>query len=272
MRKAVFIVLCALLCTGCVKELNYYVISATADPAEGGTVTGGGTYLAGATATLSVIPAEGYTFIGWSDGNKDNPRNVTVNADANYIANCSRGDDPTGPSYMIIHFGVNRFSELFEPGYCVVDMGVINTRGLIGFMIYKQESPSPYDMYTLGMAVSATPGRYTAYQQTATEYAGTDSAYTCPAGSNDSNNIYNIEMCWNQPIRIGDVVYGDWMFKSATYKLTSIDLNSLTFSFTLDAVMFDFYSWAFNSVMNWEDADTEPLQVHAANQKFVASN
>jgi hypothetical protein len=63
-----------------------YEITTECDPVEGGTVTGGGTYDYGATATLKAIPNENYIFLCWSDGIVTNPRNVTVTQNANYKA------------------------------------------------------------------------------------------------------------------------------------------------------------------------------------------
>ena len=65
--------------------LQTYVVSATCAP-QHGQVTGGGTYPYGSEVSLTVIPNEGYVFTQWSDGNKDNPRKVTVTADATYTA------------------------------------------------------------------------------------------------------------------------------------------------------------------------------------------
>ena len=65
--------------------LQTYVVSATCDPQQG-QVTGGGTYPYGSEVTLTAVPNEGYAFTQWSDGNKDNPRKVTVTADATYTA------------------------------------------------------------------------------------------------------------------------------------------------------------------------------------------
>ena len=62
-----------------------YAITATCD-ATRGTVKGGGEYPEGYTATLTATPKSGCSFIGWSDGNTDNPRTVTVSGDAAYIA------------------------------------------------------------------------------------------------------------------------------------------------------------------------------------------
>ena len=62
-----------------------YTITVTCDPKQG-QVTGGGTYTDGSKATLTATPNNGYVFTQWSDGNKDNPRKVTVTADAIYTA------------------------------------------------------------------------------------------------------------------------------------------------------------------------------------------
>ena len=63
-----------------------HTITATsADPAMG-TVTGGGTYNGGATATLTATPNMGYHFVQWQDGNTQNPRTITVTGDATYTA------------------------------------------------------------------------------------------------------------------------------------------------------------------------------------------
>ena len=52
----------------------------TISKSEHGTVKGGGSYDLGATATLTAVPDEGYHFVSWSDGNTDNPRTISVNA------------------------------------------------------------------------------------------------------------------------------------------------------------------------------------------------
>ena len=42
-----------------------YTVTVTGEPAEGGTVTGGGTYNSGAYATLTATPNSGWHFVGW---------------------------------------------------------------------------------------------------------------------------------------------------------------------------------------------------------------
>ncbi len=65
--------------------LQNYVVTATYDPQQG-QVTGGGTYPYGSEVALTATPNTGYEFKQWNDGNKDNPRKVTVTADATYTA------------------------------------------------------------------------------------------------------------------------------------------------------------------------------------------
>ena len=71
-----------------------YTITANADNPDHGTVTGGGVYYAGQQAVLTAIPASGYSFLMWTDGNTDNPRTITVTGDATYTATFAIDDSP----------------------------------------------------------------------------------------------------------------------------------------------------------------------------------
>ena len=63
-----------------------YTLTVNASPAEGGTVTGGGSYHYGDVATLTATANNGFTFISWSDGNVNATRTVTVTGNATYTA------------------------------------------------------------------------------------------------------------------------------------------------------------------------------------------
>lgn len=63
-----------------------YTINVTAEPAEGGTVTGSGLYNYGQVVEITATANEGYTFLNWNDGETNSVRNITVDGDANYVA------------------------------------------------------------------------------------------------------------------------------------------------------------------------------------------
>ena len=61
-----------------------YTISADVDPVEAGTVSGGGSYAAGTSVTLTATPNSGYRFVGWvEDG-------TTVSTNTSYIFNADK--------------------------------------------------------------------------------------------------------------------------------------------------------------------------------------
>ena len=67
-------------------ELVLHQVTVSANDPTMGSVVGSGTYEQGATATIAAIPAEGYRFVQWSDGNADNPRTLTVTKDISLTA------------------------------------------------------------------------------------------------------------------------------------------------------------------------------------------
>lgn len=69
---------------GYTSPFNYYAITVTAD--NGATTTGSGTYREGSEVTISVTPATDYHFTGWSDGETQATRTITVTAAATYTA------------------------------------------------------------------------------------------------------------------------------------------------------------------------------------------
>ena len=72
-------------------SLNSYQITVSANPAAGGTVTGGGTYNYGATVTLVATASEGYSFVNWTCNGNEVSTDVTyrfeVAGSGDYVAN-----------------------------------------------------------------------------------------------------------------------------------------------------------------------------------------
>ncbi len=66
--------------------INQYTLTVLSDNEEQGTVSGGKTADYNTTVEISATAKTGYHFVQWSDGNKENPRTVTVTGDATYTA------------------------------------------------------------------------------------------------------------------------------------------------------------------------------------------
>lgn len=61
-------------------------VTATVNHAERGTVSGSGTYAYATSVVLTAIPADGFFFACWNDGDTVNPRIVTLTADTSFMA------------------------------------------------------------------------------------------------------------------------------------------------------------------------------------------
>ena len=70
--------------------LQSYTITATADPTQGGTVSGGGTFNYGQSCTLTATANQGYTFVNWTKNGQQVSTNATytftVTETATYVA------------------------------------------------------------------------------------------------------------------------------------------------------------------------------------------
>ncbi|MCQ2273322.1 MAG: leucine-rich repeat protein [Bacteroidales bacterium] len=63
-----------------------YTVTAEADDATMGTVTGAGTYDEGTVVTLTATPNEGFRFVRWSNGETENPYSFTLTCDSTVTA------------------------------------------------------------------------------------------------------------------------------------------------------------------------------------------
>lgn len=82
---------------------NYNVELSVNDPSMG-SVSGGGSYAAGSTATITATANSGYHFDCWSDNNTQNPRNITVNNNISLTAyfSANSGIDDVNNSGIIL--------------------------------------------------------------------------------------------------------------------------------------------------------------------------
>ncbi len=78
--------------------INSYTITATADPSNGGTVAGTGTYTHGQNCTLTATASTGYTFTNWTE----NGNVVSTNASYSFAVDGDRS--------LVAHFSVNSYT------------------------------------------------------------------------------------------------------------------------------------------------------------------
>ncbi|MBR5650752.1 MAG: dockerin type I repeat-containing protein, partial [Bacteroidales bacterium] len=125
---------------------NYFVITATAEPNQGGTIYGAGIYYPGDIATLTATANAGYTFVNWTkDGTvvSANPTySFTVTEDVYLVANFKLPGDANGDGtvsaldvVIIVNyiFGTTPEEFVFENADINED-GVVNALDLVAII------------------------------------------------------------------------------------------------------------------------------------------
>ena len=116
-------------------NLNTYTITVNANPAEGGTVEGAGTYDHGATVTLTATANDNFRFIGWMENNEvissETTYSFTAEANRTLVAKFSStlywtadpgdNEDNMTMSATIQIDGVEQFTNTLEVGVFVGD-------------------------------------------------------------------------------------------------------------------------------------------------------
>ncbi len=215
----------AMLFSSCTKE--QYTITVNANDPTMGTVTGGGTYDLNATITLTATPNEGYEFVSWNDGNVENPRNITVTADATYTATFQAvgngGGGGTSDSYTKITFQNNSWNAATVWGY---DYSAEN---YLAFVIFKTDES---DTYLQGWLMT-TPGEYT-YETSGGDYF----------------KYYDPNDTWTDADGVlgqgAGVSFYRWNADPYSFveNITAVDLNNLTYNATWSEECFDVEQYA----------------------------
>lgn len=84
-----------------------FVLSVSANPSEGGTITGAGEYYSGTEVSVQAVANEGYGFDEWSDGISANPRTVVVDKNIELEANFKAGSKEITNFSIYEKIGVN---------------------------------------------------------------------------------------------------------------------------------------------------------------------
>ena len=137
-------------------DQNYTInITAAADPTEGGTITGVGSYEPNSTCTLTAIANEGYSFVKWTKNGETvsyfSPFSFTVTEDVEFVAHF---EETSG-----INVGTPELTNLYLPSYSYYNYTLsqqiytpdeIGTSGFIssiGYFNVGETKTRNYDIY-----------------------------------------------------------------------------------------------------------------------------
>ena len=224
-----------------------YTVSVSANNSSYGYVTGGGTYPAGSTVTLTAYPYSGYQFSYWSDGNTQNPRTITVNSNVSYTAyfttsgggntSVTFGSYNWGSVYPNTDYGLSYLSS-YEVLYGYL---FSNTSYSYPYIYLQIDSPS----YGSTTETADDNGRLSGYN--VLEYYDETSLFSASNGDT--------------------TYYGDWWAKNATVQFSSLNLNAGTASLTIYATMFSAYE-AYIDGDGVDGASTRSLTISLPNLTF----
>ncbi len=141
MKKMLLLMMCCLAVAfiSCQPDRT---ITASADPANGGTITGTGTYSNGETCTLTATPNNGYIFVNWTE----NGNELTTNNKYSFEATADR--------HLVAHFMVQQpDNHQFIGSYT----GSIVLNGTLSVPNAPQYS-MPLDGLTIDLSAVITPG------------------------------------------------------------------------------------------------------------------
>ncbi len=191
---------------------DFYTITTTANPAEGGTVTGAGTFEEGALVTVTAIANDGYSFTNWTENgvvvSTSSTYSFTVTSDRALVANFT----PTSVTTYTITASANP-----TEGGTVTGAGVYN-EGTIATLVATEASGFTFTNWTEGGNVVSTSSTYSF---TVTS----DRALV----ANFTINTYNVTVAAN-PSNGGSVSGGGTYNYGATCTLTATANTGYSFT------------------------------------------
>ena len=153
-----------------------YTLTVTSNNTAMGTASGGGSYAAGATVTLTATANSGYHFTRWQDNNTQNPRTVTVTGNATYTA-YFEANAPTNYTLTVVSndpaMGTAAGGGTYASGTTVTITATANT----GYHFTQWQDGNTQSSRTVTVTGNAT---YTAYFE-----ANAPTNYTLTVVSND---------------------------------------------------------------------------------------
>ena len=213
----------------------------------------------GSTLTLSAVPYSGYSFSGWTDGNTQNPRTITVNNNVTEYAAIFTSDGGGGSSSgNSVSFNYTNWSNVYVLGDKFTRFSQANNT-LLG-RLFSVSNPSSYsekpwmkiqlenltngsNYYNINTENGVINGDYTLI-----EYC--ENSYLTSTGSDGTTSYY-----------------GDWWGKYVNVDVTSYNFGTHTFTLNLYGTFYDAYDHFVNGTAVSECA-TRWVDVQLTNVSF----
>lgn len=215
---------------------TYTITVSVNDPAMG-TVTGGGKYDEGATATIEATANAGYTFVQWNDGNKNNPRVITVTGDAEYTANFA------ALSGVKVNFGSTTWDAGYTNGQCNAN----------AFMIAAAQTD--LDSYPWLMLMNLASGPVVGTVQ--------GDASVSNEGANHGNVYLDYYSDSERGVALGDQSVGDWWGMNLVVNVTAFDADNVAISLVANAEMWDVAGLVYDGITNVANLNKTNLSMTA---------
>ncbi|MCR4817088.1 MAG: hypothetical protein K5842_07925 [Bacteroidales bacterium] len=220
-------------------DTETFTIKVKANDSSMGTVTGGGKYENGATATLEATPNAGYVFVDWEDGSKNNPRLVTVTADAEYTANFAV---QTGVKVV---FGDLTWNANYING---------QTNGQAYLIAAAQTDANSYPFVSFYCGEAPAVGTING-----------DATINAAEGSASRGNIrLEYYSSSDRGVSIGGNSCGDWWAQDLVVNVTAFDADAMSISLTANANMWDIAGIVYDGVTTNEGLAKKALTMTAS--------
>lgn len=230
-----------------------YTITVTANNDAYGTVTGGGTYDSAATATLTATANEGYKFVNWNDGNANNPRIVTVTANASYTANF---EELAGVN---VTFGDLNWAAQY------VNCRLYPNAILVGAAQNASSDQLPIiQLVNIWQSGSPSTGSYTGTHDVTADGVSREGAYLYYFAVEDDILQLRYQDGTTETV-------GDWWSKDLTLNITTLDADAMNLSLVVNTTMVHAAEMVGDAPVAWNNCSTRPLTLNVINQSMTSA-
>lgn len=213
-------------------------------------------YAIGSTLTLRAVPYSGYSFSGWSDGNMQNPRTITVNSNTTeYAAIFTSGGGSTSGNSVSFNYSNWNYVYISNGGFTYSSQ---YNNLLFGKLFQSANPTSYYDVPWMTIELENLV------------YGSNHYSVNTETGWIDDDYSF-IDYCEASPVYVGDFIGGEWWGKSVWVDVTSYNFGTHTFSLNLYGTFFDMLDHTENNTAI-NSCATRWVDVTLTNVSFTESS